>query len=290
MAEVVDLGILGNPPVLSGYLVKSGQVAALVDAGSASVADEYISRAREHLNDTRLEYVLITHVHLDHAGGTARMLELEPEMRAAVYSRGARHLIDPSRLLESSREVMGHLVDIWGGIKPVDPGRLVTLEDGDELRIGDSRMRLIATPGHASHSSAWYLVDEGVLFPGDSAGMLVIGEGGFAWPTAPPPFRMDMFLESLGRLVSLRLEMVCVPHYGCTRRPYEYLARTRDIYLRVDGALERICGTGVHGDSRILDGIVKELGLGTIPRGEAIDDELMRNVRGLPGYSMCADS
>jgi hydroxyacylglutathione hydrolase len=288
VAEVVDLGILGNPPVLSGYLVRSGGSAAIVDAGSASVADEYVSRARGILGGARLEYVLITHVHLDHAGGTARVLELEPGARAAVYSRGAKHLVDPSRLLASSREVLGPLVDEWGGIRPVDPGRIIVLEDGAELDLGGSRLRLIATPGHAPHSSAWYLADEGVLFPGDSAGMLLIGEGGLAWPTAPPPFRMDMFLDSLSRMESLNPRMVCVPHYGCTRRAIEYLRETRRVYLEVDRAIGEACGSGARDDREVLGAALRALGIADAPVLDVLERELMRNIRGLPGYSRCS--
>jgi glyoxylase-like metal-dependent hydrolase (beta-lactamase superfamily II) len=288
VAEVVDLGILGTPPVLSGYLILSHGSGALVDAGSASVAKEYLSRARERSGGARLEYVLITHVHLDHAGGTRKILDAEPGMRAAIYTKGARHLMDPSRLMESSRQVLGGVVDLWGGMEAVDPGRLIQMEDGDELTIGDSTARLVATPGHASHSSAWYLVEDRVLFPGDSAGMLLIGEGGIAWPTAPPPFRMDMFMESLSKLESLDPRIVCVPHYGCTRRAREYLESTRRIYIEVDRALARVCDEGVRGDSKVLDGVLEILKLSEMPRGEFLDDELMRNVRGLPGYSHCS--
>jgi len=288
VAEVIDLGILGNPPVLSGYLVRSGGSAAIVDAGSASVADEYVSRAGGSPGGARLEYVLITHVHLDHAGGTARVLELEPGARAAVYSRGARHLVDPSRLLEVSRGSLGPLLDAWGGIEPVDPGRLIVLEDGDELRIGDSRMRLIAAPGHASHSSAWYLVDEGVLFTGDSAGMLIVGEGGFAWPAAPPSFRMDQFLESLSRLESLDPRMVCISHYGCTRRAREYFERTRRVHLEVDRALGEVCGSGAREDGEVLEALLEALGMDDIPRDHYLDRELAVSVKGLPGYARCS--
>ena len=287
MADVVDLGIMGDPPLLSGYLIISRGSAALVDAGPASLATEYLSRARRNSRGARIEYVLITHVHLDHAGGTKRVLEAEPGARAAVYVRGARHLIDPARLLESSRAVLGSLVDVWGGIEAVDPGRLVALEDGGELLVGDSAVRLIATPGHAPHSSAWYLVEERVLFPGDSAGMLVVGEGGFAWPVAPPPFRMDMFLESLSKLESLNPKTICLPHYGCTRRAREHLEGVRKVYIEADRALARACVERIRSDSELLDIVLEHLGLKDVQGAGRLSDQLVRNLKGLPGYSRC---
>ncbi|MGC9192219.1 MAG: MBL fold metallo-hydrolase [Conexivisphaera sp.] len=157
-------------------------------------------RLREH-GGASLEYVLITHVHLDHAGGAhARLLVQHPARRRLL--KGAKYLVDPSRI--------------------------VSLEDGGELRLGGATLRLVVTPGHASHSSAWYLVGNRVLFSGDSAGMLVVGEGWFVRPTAPPPFRVDMFLDSLSKPESLDPLMVCMPHYGCTRRARRYLRRRVD--------------------------------------------------------------
>ncbi len=284
MADVVELGGVGSPPVLSGYLVLSCGVGALVDAGPASVADEYVRRARARTSGSRLEYVLITHVHLDHAGGTRRVLELEPGARAAVYSRGAKHLVDPSRLLESSRGVLGDIVDVWGGMEPVDSRRLVVLEDGEELAVGCSKARLIATPGHAPHSSAWYLPEEGVLFAGDSAGMLLPGEGGAIWPLAPPPFRMDLFLDSLSKMETLSPELLCVSHFGCVRDVRDYLREVRRRYLEVDEAVAEACERGLRGHA-LLEYVLSALGI-RAPAGR-VEEAMLRNIKGLPGYSRC---
>lgn len=280
---LLDLGIFGNPPIINGYAVVSGNEAAVVDSGPASVARAYAGAARERLGGARIKALLLTHVHVDHAGGAAYFTSLPDAPVAYVHRRGAPHLVDPTRLNQASRSTLGGVLDYWGEAIPVPEGQVAGVDDGFSLEIGSERATLIYMPGHASHSAAWYFEDEGLLFIGDSAGMLFFGEGGFLWPAAPPPFFMEEFKRSIGRAMKLKLSKICFPHFGCSSRPYEVLEESLRVYERTSELVSELCSQG----RLSLEGVMEGLGYEVKGLNGYLRAFLEVNLYGLPGYSSC---
>lgn len=273
---IVDLGTMGTVPILNGYLIVSEGEAAIVETGPSSVTDEYIRRASEYIEAGKISYALISHVHVDHSGGAWKLAGRLPGIKIAVYEKGARHLVDPSRLIEASTKTLGDIYRVWGEVRPVSGDRVMPLSDSSTLRVGGYELELIAAPGHASHSSVWYLKDEKVLFPGDSLGMLI---GGSIWPAAPPPFDMELFMQSVEKLRKMNPERICFPHFGCTGAGiFDYVVKT---YTELNDIVKTRCKAS---DDQILHDILAMGQYRGIPRSDYFREFLEMNLRGLPGY------
>jgi glyoxylase-like metal-dependent hydrolase (beta-lactamase superfamily II) len=176
-------------------------------------------------------YVVVTHVHLDHAGGAGALLRELPAARLVVHPRGARHLVDPTRLVEGARVVFGERLErFWGLPVPVPEERLLVPEDGGRLRLGGGHtLRFLDAPGHARHQYA--VLDEGTghLYAGDELGVrypwLGTPERDYVFAnTAPNQFDPEVMARSVARLRDLRPEAVLLTHFGAARMPIAELA------------------------------------------------------------------
>ncbi|MEM1599109.1 MAG: MBL fold metallo-hydrolase [Pyrobaculum sp.] len=186
---------LEGVPLVTSYVVEVGGVRLVVDPGPASL--------HEPLD---VDAVLCTHIHLDHCGSAGHL-----GRPTYVHERYVKHVVDPSRLYESSRAVLGVFAEKFGAPRP-NPN-VVGVADG--ARLFDA-IDAVHTPGHAPHHVMYYYRDGKTLFVGDGAGVF-IPDIGAVIPTTPPPFRLDLYLQSLDRVRGLDVEQVCFPHYYCTR-------------------------------------------------------------------------
>ena len=186
-------------------LVESGP---LIDLGALEGALRSLG-----LEPAGVERVLVTHVHLDHAGA-AGAWALRHGARVVALSAGAKHLLDPSRLLASAERVYGDALErMWGGMIPLPAESLQAVEDGDEIPVGGRRVRVVATPGHARHHAAFVWPD-GIVYTGDSAGVRFPG-----WPVvrpALPPPELDLAAwdATFRRLQALEPEQLRLTHFG----------------------------------------------------------------------------
>ena len=278
--KIVDLGLLGNPPILSGYLLINDMgKAALVESGPTSVVDEYLDRALKHVKLEDLEYVFVTHVHLDHSGGAWKLIKENPNIKVIVHEKGARHLIDPRRLAEASKAALGKIYEFWGDPMPLPEKNVIPV--GDQFYEKNFGLRVIYTPGHASHSTALYLEGSETLFSGDSAGMLMVGEGGVIWPAAPPPFYIDFFRESLKKLQGLKLKRICFPHYGCSGRPYAVLEEAANTYEYLSELLKTKCKEETG--EAVFEEIMSDKRFSKLPRSDYFDLFYRIGLRGFEG-------
>ena len=131
--------------------------------------------------------ILLTHIHLDHAGATGSLVEKNPRIKVYVHERGARHMVSPERLLRSAERIYGDKMDaFWGAFLPVPAQNVVALQGGENLDIGGRRLQVMYTPGHASHHVCYLDEETGTAFVGDTAGLRIL-ESDYLVPVAPPP-------------------------------------------------------------------------------------------------------
>jgi glyoxylase-like metal-dependent hydrolase (beta-lactamase superfamily II) len=170
--------------------------------------------------------VVVTHIHLDHAGGVGDVARAFPEATVYVHPKGARHLADPARLVDSAARVYGPLLDsLYGRLDPTPPSRIHALEDGEVISVGpDRELVAVDSPGHAKHHVGLHDSLSGVLFAGDAVGVK-LPDGGVLRPSTPPPdFDLDQALDSLARFGARRPSGIALAHYGLLDDPPALLA------------------------------------------------------------------
>jgi glyoxylase-like metal-dependent hydrolase (beta-lactamase superfamily II) len=230
----VDTLLGGWHRVTAGYLVE-GPEPVLVETGSqSSVPVLLASLARIGLGPEDLAGVVVTHIHLDHAGGVGDVARAFPRATVYVHPKGARHLVDPTRLVDSASRVYGPLLDtLYGRLDPTPADRLHVLADGEEIRVGPSRVLVaVDSPGHAKHHVALHDSVTGILFAGDAVGVK-LPDGGVLRPATPPPdFDLDQALHSLHRFGERRPSGIALAHYGLLPDPAELLAEAEGTLRR----------------------------------------------------------
>lgn len=228
---MIDSGFLGIPHLAAVYYLDAERP-ALVETSGALVARNLIDRLRASGVDD-LAYVVVSHVHLDHAGAAGHILEAYPGARLVVHPAGARHMADPERLHRSAERVYGEkaMREEWGYLRPVPPDSIVTAEDGQVLDLGDRRLQILFTPGHAKHHLSVWDASEGAVYLGDSAGVYV-SEAEYQAPSAPPP-DLDPVVacRSLERIEGLGPEVIYFTHFGPARETGRLLENARRQYL-----------------------------------------------------------
>lgn len=193
---------------------------ALVETGPASTLDRVLA-GLEEAGVRDLDWVVLTHVHLDHAGAVGHMAERFPRARIVVRVEGAPHLVDPRRLWASAARLYGDMEGLWGRMLPVPEDRVVAVSsDGPVADLGDGRtLEAVYAPGHAGHHMAILLKERGDLFAGDALGVY-LPDAGVIWPATPPPeFHLDLALESIDRLRATGPRRVFPTHFGPVPEP-----------------------------------------------------------------------
>lgn len=211
----LDTGHLGNPGTIGVFALPlpTGGF-ALVESGPGSTRAAVLAGLREAgLDPAELRHVLLTHIHLDHAGATGALVA-GTGAEVVVHEVGARHVIDPSRLMASALRVYGDaLTTLWGHMLPVPAERVRAVSGGEVLDVGGLRVRVVTTPGHASHHVS-YLLDDGTLFTGDSAGVR-LGGAELLRPALPPPdLDLEAWEASVERMLALTPERLVLTHFG----------------------------------------------------------------------------
>ncbi|HEV2439751.1 MAG TPA: MBL fold metallo-hydrolase [bacterium] len=224
----VDLLEHGTPGVTSGYFIAAPKPAVVDIGGVPSVPVWLDALASFSVRPTDVAYVIVTHIHLDHAGGTGHMLRHMPEARVVVHPRGARHLTDPSRLISGARAVFGDNLERYFGMpEPVPESRLLVVEDGAMLDLGEGHtLRFIDAPGHARHQHMVLDTGARALLAGDELGerLPAIADDYVIPDTAPNQFDADAMLRSARRLRDLRPEAILLSHFGRFPGSYDALS------------------------------------------------------------------
>ena len=210
--HVLDLNFQDTPNVIAAYLVVGPAGPALVETGPASTLDGLKARLAEHgYTASDIRHVLVTHIHLDHAGAAGWWAR--QGARVYVHHVGARHLIDPSRLLSSAERIYGDAMDpLWGETLPAPEQQVQPLRDGDTLDVCGLSFVALDTPGHAKHHLVFRLGD--VAFTGDVGAVRLPHNPFISLPAPPPEFDPEAWQATLTRLMGLGLATIYPTHYG----------------------------------------------------------------------------
>ncbi|MGD0405867.1 MAG: MBL fold metallo-hydrolase [Candidatus Bathyarchaeia archaeon] len=209
----VELETGGFKNLICSYIIK-GAKTILVESGPTSSVPKLVSGLKElNINFEDVEYVAVTHVHLDHGGGAGTLLKFLPNAKVLVHPRGMPHLINPERLWPSSQAVLGFVSEIFGKPEPVPKERIIPVTEGSFDLDDGAKLRVIETLGHASHNLSFHESLNGGVFPGDAAGTY-FPEFDVVMPTTPPPFHLGAALASLDKLISLKPTVLYYSHFG----------------------------------------------------------------------------
>lgn len=226
----LDTLTAGMTRVTAGYLIAAPRP-TLIECGPALTVDSVIAGLQAlSLDPADLAYLVVTHVHLDHAGGAGDVAAAFPGATVVVSELGARHLHDPSRLNASSRRVYGELMDrVYGDCSPIEQQRLLGVGDGHTLDLGGGRrLELLYTPGHAKHHIAAWDEDTGSVFTGDSVGVKLPGMRTIRPATPPPDFHLGAATASLRRYLERDPQHLFLAHYGPVDPPGQALEEAVD--------------------------------------------------------------
>jgi glyoxylase-like metal-dependent hydrolase (beta-lactamase superfamily II) len=226
----IDTMLGGWERVTAGYLIE-GSAPVLIETGSqTSVPVLLAALAQIGVGPAELAGVAVTHIHLDHAGGVGNVAKAFPAATVYVHEKGARHLADPTRLIDSAARVYGGLLDsLYGRLDPTPVDRLHVLEDEEVIEVSPDRSLVaVDSPGHAKHHVGLHDSLSGVLFAGDAVGVK-LPDGGVLRPSTPPPdFDLDQAITSLGRFAARRPSGIALAHYGLLEQPEELLAEAEE--------------------------------------------------------------
>jgi len=196
-------------------------LALLVDVGPAKTAARLLESLAE-LDVRKIDFILLTHIHIDHAGALADVLAEYPMARVICHGKGIPNLVDPSRLWAGSLNVLGDTAELYGEPKAVGENRLIS-----HTSCPVNGLRVIETPGHAAHHLSFAYGRR--LFPGEAAGNFLLVKGKeYLRPATPPRFFLHVFLESVDRLLRLEDQPICYAHFGRAENSHRMLKRFRD--------------------------------------------------------------
>lgn len=263
-------------------MIENGR-AAFFDTGTSLSLSNAKSVLKEYgLSNEDVQYVIPTHVHLDHAGGAGAMMREFPRAELVVHPRGARHMIDPARLWQGTVGVYGeeHARELYGEIVPVPEDRIIIAEDNMVIDFQGRELLFIDTPGHARHHFCVIDQERGLIFSGDMLGISYCvfdsDRGPFVFPSAAPvQFDPEAFHESLDRIAGFDLKHACLAHFGrielsdqIFRALHEHIDRFVDIALQVENQPNR--------KSALIDKLAKYLFNEVKAHGSPVEDDKIR--------------
>ncbi len=222
--NLIDTRFFDVEGIIGCYLIDGGGELSLIETGPTSTADTVLRTLEAAGYDlAAVTKVIVTHIHLDHAGASGYMLERLPRAKLYVHRVGYPHMADPSRLLASAARIYGDQLErLWGKFVPVPEDRMVALDDGDQIDASGCRLKVVYTPGHAGHHVALWEESTGILVTGDAAGVRLQNIKFVKPPTPPPEINLELWLESIAKMRALRPRLLLLTHFGPTTDPDEH--------------------------------------------------------------------
>ncbi|MEM7114877.1 MAG: MBL fold metallo-hydrolase [Chloroflexota bacterium] len=208
----IDSLHLNIPRYIAVYLILGAGEPILIETGPSVVTPNVVAGLKEQgLEPTDIKHVLVTHIHLDHAGAAGWWAQQGAHIY--VHEVGARHLLDPSRLMASATRIYGDRMDtLWGEMIPVPEGQLTAVSDNQTIQIGNIEIVALDTPGHAWHHHTYKIGN--IAFTGDATGMVRPPTPLLEVPAPPPEFKADVWLNTLEKIRAENFERIYPTHFG----------------------------------------------------------------------------
>lgn len=245
---VLDTNWLGRPRSIAAVLLESDGHNAIIDPGPASTLPKLRELlASRGLTIASLNAILLTHIHLDHAGATGTLVKENPKLEVYVHKIGMLHMADPSKLLASADRLWpGQLPHLFGETLPVPFGNLRMLKGGETLTFDSRQLEVTYTPGHASHHVSYYDAFDGTMYVGDTTGFHIEGEP-YAVPLAPPPdIDLEIWNASFDAILARHPQRLFVTHFGYSNDPAAHIAQYRENLQRWADLAKEILHSGVN--------------------------------------------
>lgn len=261
------------------YLVKEGDEVAIIETGTNHTVDRVLSvLSALGIDNQQIKYVIPTHIHLDHVGGASAMMNLFPQARLIIHPRGARHVIDPAKLVAGSIAVYGEDLfnRLYGEIRPIDENRIDIAGDLDVYKLGQRELLFIDTPGHARHHFCVYDAKSNGIFSGDTFGISYPAmknlPNGLMPSTTPVQFDADALIESIDRLTSYKPDYVYLTHFGRLENPVTKAENLKQWIVDIVDVCKTVNPVDKPGTEK-LEQSLRELAVNKISTDQDIDIE-----------------
>jgi glyoxylase-like metal-dependent hydrolase (beta-lactamase superfamily II) len=239
---IYRLGPLGSPEVLSSYLIIDDKI-AIVDSGPSFVLDELLKLIRNcGITPEEIDFLLLTHIHLDHAGGAAGFLRNCPSSKVMIPDRGYKHMLDPTILNASSRQILGERIfNQWGACEPVPSELAISVPPNQKIELGHVELEYLPAPGHAPHHNVINVSSGSLIFAADSLGIVEEKSDSIIPTTPPPSFDLAQAINDIAMVESLRPKLACLAHFKEVEPSDSLFERIRKTYgIWADCAMELI--------------------------------------------------
>jgi glyoxylase-like metal-dependent hydrolase (beta-lactamase superfamily II) len=239
-----DLDFMQLPRIIATAVVHGAGGVALIDPGPTSTLPRLrTTLASAGISMQDVTTILLTHIHLDHAGATGTLVNELPRLRVYVHEKGARHMANPEKLVASATRLYGSEMDrLWGEVRPVPTTSMEILQGGERMTVGNRVFDVEYTPGHAAHHVSYFDRDSGVAFVGDTAGVRLMN-GGFVLPPTPPPdIDLESWQHSLDRIERWRADSLLLTHFGPSSPVGTHLSALRDHIVLASNLVKQSLG------------------------------------------------
>jgi len=226
---IIDLRPVGIANFIASYVLEGEKATAIVETGpTCSIPNLLVGLKEIGVKNDDVDYVMVSHIHIDHAGGAGTLMRHLPNAKLIVHSKGAPHLAKPEKLWEQSKVVLGEVAVIYGQIEPVPANRIMTPSEGMTVDLGSSiQVKVFETLGHASHHLGYFESESRGVFQGDAAG-IYFPTLDVTIPTSPAPFHLELTLASLEKLTQLQPRRLYYTHYGPVEKAVERIEKYED--------------------------------------------------------------
>lgn len=282
--HTLDLQFQGIPGLIAAYVIETSGGLVLIETGPGSTLEALRSGIRGlGLDETRVRHVFVTHIHLDHAGAAGWWAQQGAQV--FCHPQAARHLIDPSKLIESARQIYTHRMDtLWGDMLPAPSERVTVLTDGESVIVGDTTITAWDTPGHARHHHAFVIGN--ACFTGDVAGMRLQGTDYISVTAAPPQFDPVAYVASVDRLAAAGFQQLYLTHFGGITDVAAHLSHYRRRIQKVHMAVRRDHAAGLTPEQIRAQYQIREHALAT---AAGISETDWARLEQSNNSAMCAD-
>jgi len=249
----VDLNFCDTPRAIATGVYGGDAGVVLVDPGPGSCIDRLVAMLKaQGIRVSDIQTILLTHIHLDHAGATGLLVRDNPKIRVFVHEKGAPHVVDPSKLVNSANQLWGveGVARLWGQVLPVPQENLHVLGDHDRITAGGHVFDVRYTPGHASHHVSYFDEGTGIVWAGDTAGLRFTSQVFILPPTPPPDIDLEAWRESIAKLRAWSPETVFITHFGAYGNVPEHLDHLESSLADVAAMAKRAIDSDASDDAK----------------------------------------